>query len=87
MYNVDIKRKVYQFINTLPNSETIKEKIKKLKLFKTNKRLHLDIERLRGKYKNLYRLRIGEVRFIFEVHKTEKLIFIKLADYRGSVYK
>jgi len=87
MYNLDIKKKVFNFIESLQNSKEIKEKLIKLKDFKTNKKLHLDIERLQGKNKNSFRLRIGEVRFIFEVYKNEKLIYIKLVDYRGKIYK
>ncbi len=87
MYNIDVKKKVSNFINTLQNSDEIYSKLKELKKFKTNEKIHLDIERYKDKNKNLFRLRIGEVRFIFEVFKEEKVIYIKLADYRGKVYK
>lgn len=87
MYDIDVKKKVNNFINSLQNSDEIFLKLKKLKNFKFNERIHLDIERYNGKNKNLFRLRIGEVRFIFEVFKKEKIIYIKLADYRGKVYK
>ena len=87
MYEIDIKKKVFNFICSLENSDRIIKKLKELKNFKTNKKLHLDIERLKGKNKNLFRLRIGEIRFIFEILKEKKLIYVKLADYRGKVYK
>lgn len=87
MYEINVKKKVNKFIYTLSNSQIIREKLEELKHFKTDRRLHLDIERLKGKNKNLYRLRVGEVRFIFEIIKSKKLIVVKLADYRGSIYK
>jgi len=88
MYEIEIKKKVFKFIETLNNFDEIKVKLKELKEFKSDKKLHLDIERLKGQDKNteLYRLRIGEVRFIFEVLKDENTIIIKLADYRGRIY-
>lgn len=87
MYEIDIKKKVFNFINSLQNSKDIIDKLKQLKHFKTEKKLYLDIEKLKGKDKNSFRLRIGEVRFIFEVLKEEKIIYVKLADYRGKIYK
>jgi mRNA-degrading endonuclease RelE of RelBE toxin-antitoxin system len=35
---------------------------------------------------DLFRLRIGEIRIIFQLFNEEKIIFVKLADYRGRVY-
>ncbi|MEN7981870.1 MAG: type II toxin-antitoxin system RelE/ParE family toxin [Nanoarchaeota archaeon] len=84
MYEIEIKKKIIKFINNLSNSQIIWSKIKILKLFKSDKKLNLDMEKMRGKYKNLYRIRIGEIRLIFEV-LSEKII-IKSADYRGKVY-
>jgi len=89
MYFIDIKKKVQTFINSLKNSSEINEKLKLLEHFKSNKKIYLDIEKLKGKGKKVefYRVRIGEVRFIFQVLKKEKVIWIKLADYRGKIYK
>jgi mRNA-degrading endonuclease RelE of RelBE toxin-antitoxin system len=87
MYEIDIRKKVYSFINSLENQKEIINKIRQLKYFKTNTKIHLDIKRIKDKNKNLYRLRVGEIRFIFEIFKEEKIIYIKLADYRGRIYK
>ena len=84
MFEIVINKKVNKFINSLLNSDKIIDKLKKLKDFKSNERLGLDIARFKGKQKNMYRVRIGEVRFIFEVVLDK--IFIDMADYRGKVY-
>jgi len=84
MYEIIINKRVKKFVTTFPNSKKIKEKLRRLKDFKSGKRLGLDIERLKGKNKNKYRVRIGEVRYLFEVVKPN--IFIDSADYRGKVY-
>jgi len=88
MYDVEVKKNVLKFIESLPNSNHIKENLKELNKFKSDKKLHLDIKKLNGGTKNqeIFRLRIGEIRFIFEILKEENLIIIKLADYRGRVY-
>ena len=84
MFEIIINKRVNKFIDSLPNPEKIREKLKKLKDFKSNKRLGLDIARFKGKQKNKYRIRTGEARFIFEVISNK--IFIDAGDYRGRVY-
>ncbi|MFW5704351.1 MAG: type II toxin-antitoxin system RelE family toxin [Nanoarchaeota archaeon] len=88
MYEIDIKKKVMKFIESLEFKETIIYKLKELKQFKSGRKLRLDIERLKGttKCQEFYRLRVGEVRFIFQVLKKERILYIKSADYRGKVY-
>ncbi len=88
MYIIEIKKKVFGFLKTLENFETILFKIRLLKHFKSNKRLTLDIERMRNSklQQKLFRLRIGEIRIIFEVFSKKKIIYIKAADYRGNIY-
>lgn len=84
MFEVIINKKVNKFIDSLTNSDKIREKLRKLKDFKSNKKLGLDIVSFKGKNKKKYRVRIGEIRFIFEVVLNK--IFIDMGDYRGKVY-
>ena len=88
MYEVQIKNKVLKFVKTLENKEDIQYKLKQLEFFKSNVKLDLDIKRLKGQKKNLdfYRLRIGEVRFIFQVLKNSRIILVRIANFRGSIY-
>ncbi len=84
-YEVLIPKKVDKFINSLQNSESIKKRLVLLKEFKSNQKLNLDIKSMKGEWKNYYRLRIGDLRFIFKIIDN-KIIFIEEADYRGKVY-
>ena len=45
----------------------------------------LDIRKL-ANTKNSFRLRSGDVRAIFEIEKTKKIIYVWDIDYRGSIY-
>ena len=84
-YEILISKKVGKFISSLSNSEIIKEKLRLLKDFKSQEKLNLDIKSMKGEWKNYYRLRIGDVRFIFKI-MDNKIIFIQEANYRGKVY-
>lgn len=88
MYKLFVSKKVDKFINKLSNYEDIKEKILLLKHFKTLRKLDLDIKKLQGQKKNqeVYRLRVGDIRIIFEIFDSKKLIWVKSANYRGSAY-
>jgi mRNA interferase RelE/StbE len=50
--------------------------------FETN----LDIKKLVN-YPDYYRLRIGQIRVIFEVDKLKKEVWIRKIGYRGGVYR
>ena len=45
-----------------------------------------DIKQMKG-YIGLYRLRIGTIRVLFEIGRSEKVIYIRAIDSRGGVYK
>ncbi len=45
-----------------------------------------DIKNMKG-YTNLYRLRIGTFRILFEVNHDEKIIYIQAVGNRGDIYK
>ena len=84
-YRVFMSKKVLKFIEKQKNTDSIKERIKKLKDFGSGKKLDLDIKSMKGSWKGYYRLRIGDLRFIFKI-VDNKIVFIETADSRGSVY-
>lgn len=84
-FRVFIPKKIEKFIDKQENSKTIKEKLSSLKLFRTREKLNLDIKSMKGSWRGYYRLRIGDLRFIFKI-VDNKIIFIEKADSRGSVY-
>ena len=84
-YEVFISKKVNKFILTLNNSNSIFNKLKLLKTFKSGEKLNLDIKAMKGSWFGYYRLRIGTVRFIFTIID-KKIVFIEKADFRGNIY-
>ena len=47
---------------------------------------NFDIKLLKG-FDNIFRLRIGRLRVIFEIRKTELLIYVIAIGNRGDIYK
>lgn len=85
MYNLNFHPRVAKKLKQLhPNDKKrIVEKIDKLS--QNPKDASLDIKKL-ANTKNSFRLRIGNLRAIFEVAEKEKIVYIWDVDYRGSIY-
>ena len=81
MYRIIVKKKAQKFIEKLPKQE-------KLRIVSEIQRLPNgeDIKPLNG-HKGLYRLRIGNYRFIYTVDHGQLIVFVIDVDNRGDVYK
>ncbi|ACS33901.1 type II toxin-antitoxin system RelE family toxin [Thermococcus gammatolerans] len=79
-----ISRKATKELREVPEKERelIKDRISKLAFFPLAR---LDVQKLRG-YENIYRLRVGEYRIIFEYQKRERLIKVLKIGKRENVY-
>jgi mRNA interferase RelE/StbE len=48
---------------------------------------HYSIKRLRGEFEGSYRLRVGEIRIVYSVDETKKIVYVEVIGYRGNVYR
>ena len=48
---------------------------------------HYNIKPLSGELEGSYRLRIGNIRIIYSVDDTIKIVYIEVIGFRGDVYK
>jgi|GEM_PF-2344867 len=75
--------KITKFIKSLDNKT--KERLKeKLMAFKKAPYSNKDIKKLQGTDNNIYRLRMGKIRIIYKLIKSD--IEIIDIDYRGNIY-
>jgi len=83
MNEVLIHRRVIKFLNTL--SEDKKSKIvDAIKLLEKFPIVRADVRKIGPK---TFRLRKGDIRVIFDFDNRTNRVFVKLADFRGKVYK
>lgn len=82
IYTVKLNPKVNKFLNKCDKilSERIK---KKLRLLKEEPFIYL--EHYEGK--DYYKLRIGDYRALVDVDNSRKIIFVRVLDHRGRIYK
>ncbi len=48
---------------------------------------NIDVNKMKGKWKGYYRIKIGKIRMILNVNFTERKIYVDRIDFRGDVYK
>jgi len=79
-----ISKSAFKELKSIPKNEreAIKNKISKLAYFPL---VRLDVKKLKG-YHNIYRLRVGDYRIIFEYVKDERTIKILKVGRREHVY-
>lgn len=82
---VILTSKAYKQLTNLDNKtqERLKSKLKQLKNFPYVK---LDIKKIKG-LEDVYRLRVGNYRVLFEVNYFDNVIRIFYIDHRRKIYK
>ena len=56
-------------------------------ILRNNPFFGVNIKKLKGKYKEIYRFRIGDYRLFFRIDEQEKIIFIINIENRQDAYK
>jgi mRNA interferase RelE/StbE len=87
MFNIEIKRKALRKLTKLDQKkkETIKEIISILKQNPIPFR-KADVSKLKG-YNNIYRIRVGDNRIVYEVLWTQRTILIHYVGPREKAYQ
>ena len=62
------------------------EAIIKFLKFINGEDINLDVKRLKGKFKEYYRIRIGKIRIILRVNFKDKIVFVEMVEKRGDIY-
>jgi len=85
-YQLLLHKSVTKFLKKSPakQRQVLKEKLEQLKQDPLSRKL--DIKLMQG-YVDLYRLRVGQIRFIYQIKNNELIVFVIKAGHRGDVYK
>jgi len=75
--------------NTLSKEKSTQLIVKSIKKILFKEDINIDVKRLKGSFKNYYRIRVGKIRILFELENNEVKIIaiINDIDFRGDVYK
>lgn len=86
-YQLKLHKSVTKFLKSAP-AKTRKRIIDKLNLLQENPLTHpqLDIKAMQG-LTDIYRLRIGQLRIIYQIQQDKLIIYLLTIGSRGDVYK
>lgn len=51
------------------------------------KKEKVDLKKMKGEWKDFFRMRAGKIRIIFKIDFENRKIFVDRIDFRGDVYK
>ncbi len=88
VYTLKLHKQVKKFLQSLtPEWQT--RFYDKLEMLRQNPydRIQLDIKPMQGAGESVYRLRVGQYRFIYQINENKLVIYIMTAGSRGGVYK
>ena len=86
MYNIELSRKgakFYQKANTI----TVKRLNLSFSKLAEDPFQQYSVKKLSGELKGSYRLRLGDMRIIYSVDETRKIVYIEVIGFRGDIYK
>ena len=86
-WRIDYSKEADKFIQKQDIREEVREELKKFFKKSKGENINIDVKKLSGVWAGYYRIRKGKLRIIFEVNKTEKILFVEKVDFRGDVYK
>ena len=81
-WKIEYRKQAYNFLKQAYLISETEEEI--IRFIRGDKR---DVKRLKGKWQNCLRLRIGKVRVIFKIDTDRYFIEIVRAGFRGKIYK
>jgi mRNA interferase RelE/StbE len=81
-WKIEYRKQAYCFLKKEYLVSEAEEKI--LRFIRGEKQ---DVKRLKGKWQNYLRLRIGRVRIIFKIEIDKNFIEITKAGFRGKIYR
>ena len=86
-WRIDYSRNAEKFIESQNIRADVSEQLKRFLMKMKGGNVNIDLRKLSGEWEGYYRLRKGRLRIIFEIDKTDRVLFVDRIDFRGDVYK
>lgn len=86
-WRIDYSRGSEKFIEKQNIREEVREELRRFLIRLKGENVNVDVKKLTGDWEGYYRLRKGNIRIIFEVNKTGKVLYVEKVDFRGDVYR
>lgn len=85
-YRIQLSAKASKYLLRL-NQTTASRLLDRMEALKTDPYRIRGVKRLTGRLAGLYRLRIGDYRFVYEIREADKIIVVLVIGAKGDIYK
>jgi len=87
-WKIDFSKESLKFmeVNNIDEDHIVSCIIKSIKRLK-GESVNIDIKKMKGEWKDFYRIRLGKTRVLVSLDFDNKHVYIDRIDFRGNVYK
>lgn len=86
MFELRVYKEAFKFLGRCQPDDKDRVVSAVKKLCEDPFRRDLDVKRLHGQLAGLYRLRVGDIRVVYELDQPEQVVTVHGISYRGSSY-
>jgi len=86
MYRIEFARKAAKFYKRV-DAVTVRRLNSIFRKLEENPFSLPNTKQLQAELSGSYRIRMGNIRIIYSVNKTDKIVYIEVIGFRGDVYK
>lgn len=86
-WTINYSREAERFVEKEDIREDVRKEIVKFLRKMKGEEINIDVKKLKGTWKDYYRIRKGKLRIIFDVDYRLSSLFIERIDFRGKAYK
>ena len=86
-WSVEYSRNADRFIQAEDIQDEVRKHIESFLRKLQGESINLDVKKLKGKWKDYFRIRKGKLRIIFSIDTASRALYVERIDFRGDAYK
>jgi mRNA interferase RelE/StbE len=86
-WSVEYSRNADRFIQAEGIQNEVRKQLQSFLRKLQGESINLDVKKLKGKWKDYFRIRKGKLRIIFSIDTASRALYVERIDFRGDAYK
>ena len=86
-WSVEYSRNAHRFIQAEGIQNEVRKQLQSFLRKLQGESINLDVKKLKGKWKDYFRIRKGKLRIIFSIDTASRALYVERIDFRGDAYK
>jgi mRNA interferase RelE/StbE len=86
-WSVEYSRNADRFIQAEGIQGEVRKQIESFLRKLQGESINVDVKKLKGKWKDYFRIRKGKLRIIFSIDTASRALYVERIDFRGDAYK